>query len=131
LSPSGGIYDGRTNPYSNVPPPQPEPLRPTVTVPQSTGNDVQALIPLLVLQQQLLQQEALQQQAAVAAPRPTPPAMPQPATSANDRYSTSNGVRTSNDIQAELLKIGYAGPFDVPSLLAAYQRTTNSPVRPL
>jgi hypothetical protein len=51
--------------------------------------------------------------------------------SANDRYSTSNGVKTSQDIQAELITSGYAGPFDAPSLLATYQRTTNSPERPI
>jgi hypothetical protein len=59
-----------------------------------------------------------------------PPAMAAQV-SANDSYSTGNGVRTSEQIQAELLGAGYAGPFDVPSLLAAYQRTTASPVRPL
>jgi hypothetical protein len=60
-----------------------------------------------------------------------PPPMPAPQVSANDSYSTANGVRTSEQIQAELLGVGYAGPFDVPNLLAAYQRTTASPVRPL
>jgi hypothetical protein len=64
----------------------------------------------------------------VAAPLPP---MPAPQISANDSYSTTNGVRTSAQIQSELLTAGYTGPFDVPSLLAAYQRTTASPVRPL
>jgi hypothetical protein len=58
-------------------------------------------------------------------------ALPAPAVSANDQYSTGNGVKISQQIQSELLGSGYAGPFDVPSLLAAYQRTTSSPVRPL
>jgi hypothetical protein len=62
---------------------------------------------------------------------PPKPALPQPQISFNDRYSTVNGVRSSNEIQSELLGVGYSGPFDVPSLLAAYQRTTDSPVRPL
>jgi hypothetical protein len=62
---------------------------------------------------------------------PPPPPMPDPQVSPSDRYSTSNGTRSASDIQAELLRAGYAGPFDVPSLLAAYQRATNSPVRPL
>jgi hypothetical protein len=57
--------------------------------------------------------------------------LPPPAVSANDQYSTSNGVKNSDAIQAELLKAGYSGPFDLLSLLAAYQRATNSPVRPL
>jgi hypothetical protein len=61
----------------------------------------------------------------------TPPSIPAPQVSPSDSYSTSNGVRSSGQIQAELLSAGYAGPFDVPSLLAAYQRTTASPVRPL
>jgi hypothetical protein len=60
-----------------------------------------------------------------------PPPMPAPQVSPNDSYSTANGVKTSTDMQDELLHAGYAGPFDVPSLLAAYQRTTASPVRPL
>jgi hypothetical protein len=59
------------------------------------------------------------------------PVLPPPAVSATDTYSTGNGVRTSSQIQAELRGAGYSGPFDVPSLLAAYQRATNSPVRPL
>jgi hypothetical protein len=67
----------------------------------------------------------------VPAPAPAVPAMPVPSVSANDRYSTSNGVKSAHDIQTELLAVGYSGPFDVPSLLAAYQRTTTSPVRPL
>jgi hypothetical protein len=60
-----------------------------------------------------------------------PPPMPAPQVSPNDSYSTANGVKTSADMQYELLQAGYAGPFDVPSLLAAYQRTTAAPVRPL
>jgi hypothetical protein len=60
-----------------------------------------------------------------------PPPMPAPQVSPNDSYSTANGVKTSADMQYELLQAGYAGPFDLPSLLAAYQHTTASPVRPL
>src|SRR5262249_43063317 len=63
--------------------------------------------------------------------QPPAPVLPPPAVSPNDSYSTSNGVKTSNQIQADLLGVGNAGPFDVPSLLAAYQHTTNSPVRPI
>lgn len=57
--------------------------------------------------------------------------MPQPMVSTNDQYSTVNGVLTVNQMQGELLAVGYTGPFDVSALLAAYQRTSNSPVRPL
>jgi hypothetical protein len=117
LSPSGQIYDGRTNPYSAVPPPQPT----------STLDTTLKILQIAALEQQLMQQTA---PAAPVAVQPPPP-LPQPAISATDRYSTSNGVRSSNEIQAELLQSGYAGPFDVPALLAAYQRATNSPVRPL
>jgi hypothetical protein len=62
---------------------------------------------------------------------PAPPPMPAPQVSPSDRYSTANGVKSAHEIQTELLAAGYSGPFDVPSLLAAYQSTTNSPVRPL
>jgi hypothetical protein len=57
--------------------------------------------------------------------------MPAPLVSANDGYSTSNGVRNSSQILTELVRAGYPGPYDVPALLAIYQRTTASPVRPL
>lgn len=127
LSPSGEIYDGRATPYSAVPPPQP---RSTYVSPPPAANstDYSALIQLLLLQQQLEQQA---QQLPPQQPAVKPAPMPLPVVSANDRYSTSQGVMTSNQMQSELLAVGYSGPFDVPSLLAAYQRTTNSPVRPI
>ena len=66
-----------------------------------------------------------------AAPAPPAPVMPAPQVSVNDSYSTANGVRSVEQIQTELVKAGYPGPFDTASVLAAYQRTTNSPVRAL
>jgi hypothetical protein len=71
------------------------------------------------------------QPTTVAPPPPPTPPMPAPQVSPNDRYSTSNGIKSATDMQAELQRAGYTGPFDVPSVLATYQRTTNSPVRPL
>jgi hypothetical protein len=65
------------------------------------------------------------------APSPTPAPFPAPRVSANDQYSTVNGVKSAEDMREELAAVGYSGPGDVPSLLAAYQRTTNAPVYPL
>jgi hypothetical protein len=65
--------------------------------------------------------------AVLAAPTTTP-ATPQsppvPMATAEPAYLTPNGSRTTAQLHQELATAGYAGPWDVQSMLAAYDRAS-------
>jgi hypothetical protein len=57
-------------------------------------------------------------------PAPTPPSLVSPPPSPEPTYQTRKGARTAGQLHDELMAAGYGGPWDVQSMLAAYQRAT-------
>jgi S1-C subfamily serine protease len=62
------------------------------------------------------------------APSPAPTLPPQP--SLKPQYQTKNGLQTIDSMFWQLQKLGYRGPTDDASILAAFAKATGAPVTP-